>query len=320
MVRQDNRAYSKVSKIRHVQTLSTVLDIPADRLVAIAGTSGEYWIAGKTQFKSNGEPRLTSNAKKPLKDIHEQIKNKLLKRVSYPRYLLGGIADRMRPRDYKRHAEIHSGKKILISEDIQNFFPSTSTELVCGIWQRFFNFHPEIASILTNLTTYQGFLPQGWKTSGYIANLAFWDTEPELVERLQSRGFAYSRFMDDITVSARRKIDKNDKHFVVSAIYQLLFRKNYSPKRSKHQIVGNNNRMQVTGLIVNSRKPTLAKSDRNIIRAMVHACEKYPSEGRSSPEYRQLYRKASGKVGMMSRFHPEEAGKLRARLRSVASL
>ena len=168
---QDKKAYSRVQGIRHIATLADLLEIDTQELLSVADAVESHWKPGKKLYKKNGEPRITHDAKFPLKNIHEKIKNKLLRRVIYPPYLLGGISDRLQPRDYKRHAAIHSGKQVLISEDIANFFPATSPAHVHGIWQGLFQFHPELARVLTLLTTHDNMLPQGWKTSGYLANL-----------------------------------------------------------------------------------------------------------------------------------------------------
>lgn len=248
---------SNLPPIANVYSLASILSTTEPELIKVAGQVDSLWKKGKILYKKDGTPRPTSDAKEPLKTLHEHIKNRLLKKVTYPLYLLGGIADPINPRNYKEHAAIHSNKKILISEDVANFFPSTSTIVVKDIWQHFFRCTPEIATLLTTLTTHGGCLPQGWKTSGYLANLVFWDKEPQLVNDLENLGFSYSRFMDDITVSASRSIDNKEKSLVISKIYGIFSSKQYSPKRKKHEICPSHKPMVVTGLNVNSKKPTL---------------------------------------------------------------
>ncbi|WP_133511978.1 reverse transcriptase family protein [Candidatus Thiosymbion oneisti] len=317
MEHQDRKAYSKVGPIGCIDALASMLSISAKDLLTVSKSVESFWIPGKTLRKKSGEPRLTSNAKEPLKGLHEKIKNRLLKRVCYPYYLLGGISDSMMPRDYKCHAAIHSGKNILISEDIKDFFSSTKTDVVHSIWQCLFHTSPDVASVLTSLTTYNDCLPQGWKTSGYLANLAFWDLEPDLVERLEKRGFSYSRFIDDITVSSRCRIGASKKSFVISEIYRMLSLRGYSPKRAKHRIATNDNRMGVTGLNVNKNTSSMPKEKRKIIRAMVHRCENHYMQDRTSEGYRKSWERTSGKVSTLTRFHETEGNKLRKRLQTV---
>ena len=314
----DKKPCSNIPPIAKVESLASMLPIQKDNLIEISNSIDTLWKPGKLLRKKNGDPRPTLDAKPPLKILHEKIKNRILKKAYYPPYLLGGIADSMTPRDYKRHATIHCGKRILISEDVKNFFPSSSYDVVIGIWKYIFLCTPDMAKLLANITTLNGSLPQGWKTSGYLANLAFWDLEAELVEKLAKRGFAYSRFIDDITISCKFRINESHKTFVISEIYRMLFAKGYAPKRSKHQILASNKKIEVTGLIVNSKRPTLPS--KNEIRAAVHKCEHQAKKDRTSSEYHRLWNSVSGKVGTLTRFHPNKGKTLRNRLRAIKPL
>jgi hypothetical protein len=175
MALENNKACSKVGPIAHIEALASILSTTPSELVNLSDSIPSLWKPGKVLEKKDGTPRPTHDAGKPLKVIHERIKNRLLKQVDYPCYVLGGISDKKTTRDYARHAALHAKKKILISEDIQDFFPSTTSNVVLHIWQRFFNFHPDVADLLTKLTTHEGALPQGWKTSGYLAKLPLKD-------------------------------------------------------------------------------------------------------------------------------------------------
>ena len=313
----NKKACSNTPLIAKVESLASILSVDKDELLDISNSINSLWKPGKLLRKKNGEPRPTIDAKPRLKKLHEKIKNRLLKQVSYPAYLLGGIEDKMTPRDYKRHAVIHSGKSILINEDVKDFFPSSSVDVINGIWKRLFHCSSEVAVLLANITTLNDSLPQGWKTSGYLANLVFWDKEPELVRKLAARGFSYSRFMDDITVSCKTRINNTSKTFIINEIYKMLFSKGYSPKRSKHQIISSSNRMEVTGLTVNGKTPSLSKKEQNNIRAAVHKCECHAKSDRTSIMYKELWDSASGRVGMLTRFHVEKGTKLRKKLRAV---
>ncbi len=315
----DKKACSNIPPIAKTKSLASILSVSEKELLDISNNVDDLWRPGKLLHKKNGDPRPTLDAKPRLKNIHEQIKNRILKQAYYPPYLLGGIEDVLSPRDYKRHAGTHSGQAIVFNEDVKDFFPSSSCKVVHGIWQHLFHCTPEIATLLTTLTTLKSSLPQGWKTSGYLANLVFWDVEPLLVKKLSKHGFSYSRFMDDITVSSKTRISSSCKTFVVEEIYNMLFAKGYTPKRSKHQINTNNERMEVIGLIVNSKHPSLPKDDQNNIRAAVHKCEIHAKNDRTSNVYTTLWNSVSGRVGTLTRFHPDKANakQLRLRLKAV---
>lgn len=317
MALENNKACSKVGSIAHIEALASVLSTTSSELIDLSENVPSLWKQGKVLRKKDGSLRPTHDARKPLKVIHERVKNRLLKQVEYPHYILGGISDKQTTRDYSRHAALHAKKKILISEDIRDFFPSTTSDVVLNIWQRFFNFHPEVAALLTKLTTHEGVLPQGWKTSAYLANLALWDREPDFVSQLHRQGLVYSRFMDDVTVSAPHPISKTQITNIISRIYGMLASRDYKPKRSKHKISTGRHRMEVTGLNVNASRPSMPKHRRNQIRAQVFQCEQLFKRNARSTEYLAQWRKASGNVGTMKRFNPGEAKGLRARLTAV---
>ncbi|WP_052316651.1 reverse transcriptase family protein [Thioalkalivibrio nitratireducens] len=313
MAPESNKTCSKVGPIAHVKALASILSTTPSELIALSENVPSLWKPGKVLRKKDGTPRPTHDARKALKVVHERIKNRLLRQVDYPGYLLGGISDKLTTRDYSRHAALHAKKKILISEDIQDFFPSTTAEVVQEIWQRLFNFHPDVAELLTRLTIYEGALPQGWKTSGYLANLALWRREPDFVARLHRQGLAYSRFMDDVTVSAPYPLSKTQLTNIISGIYGMLASGEFAPKRAKHKIATGRSRMEVTGLNVNAAKPSMPKKRRDQIRAQVYQCEQGYKRDPRSPEYLTQWRNASGKVGTMKRFNPGEAKSLRTR-------
>ena len=152
--------------------------------------------------KQDGTVRICYDAKPPLKAMQARIQCLILKRVKYPSYLMGGLADR----DYVRNAHVHAGARVMINEDIAKFFPSTSSSRVFDLWKYVFHFPLEVSRTLARLTTRRGGLPQGAKTSSYLANLVFWACEPDLVAKLRSMGFDYTRYIDDMTISS--KIDK----------------------------------------------------------------------------------------------------------------
>jgi reverse transcriptase-like protein len=214
----------------------------------------------------------------------------------------------------------HTSQRVIFSEDVSNFFSSIKSEDVFKMWKFLFHFPDDVADTLTKLTTYNGFVPQGAKTSSYIANLIFWETEPRLEEKLKEKGFIYTRYVDDIKESTSRYVSNNDKNFVTSETYKMFLSIGVVPNRKKREVVTNSKRMIVHNVNVNSRKPTLSKNERNNIRAAVKQCEMIARQDRSSESYRKLYNSTSGRVSKMSRLHKTSAQKYRERLRQIRPL
>ena len=162
-------------------------------------------------------------------------------------------------------------------------------------------------------------LPQGAKTSSYLANLALWRTEPRLVKSLRSQGFTYSRYVDDITLSTDRHLTGSEISKVVRQIARMCSPLGFRLKRSKHSVTTNGNRMSTTGLMVN-RRASLPKEDRSQTRALVHQCEclaNISKAMRQRPHFAAGWNHASGKVTLLRRLHPTVGNPLRERLRAI---
>lgn len=161
-------------RIQSVASLSAALSVPEGELVSLAKIASSQYRQAKPITKPDGNIRQPFDALPSLKRVQRQIQVKLLRKVEYPPYLTGSLPGGS-PR---ANAILHTAPAIVISEDIAHFFPTTRSELVRRVWADFFGFSDEVADILTALTTRDGFLPEGARTSSYLANLVFWDCGP----------------------------------------------------------------------------------------------------------------------------------------------
>lgn len=297
------------SQFGSVESLANKLGLSTEKLIYISENVDNYWLKGKTIIKSDGSKRTTHNAKPELKGIHQSIKEKILLPTFYPKFLHGALPKR----SVFSNAQNHTCKKVLISEDIANFFPNTNEKLINQIWQKFYRCPPDVARILTLLTSYKDMLPQGWKTSSYLANLVFWDTELDLYSKLYKKGFIYSRFVDDISLSTRRSYSKAELTKMISDIHCLFASKGYQLKRTKHQIKTNSSRQLVNNQLVNGNKVGIPREKRRIIRALVHQLEVDYNHGAADMQlYEIKWQKTCAKVGQLKSGHSEQYSSLRA--------
>jgi hypothetical protein len=256
--------------------------------------------------------RQPFDALEPLKTVHRAIKKKLLSQVSFPKYLTGSL----RGTDYRVNASLHVRAKIAISEDIKQFFPTTSKDVVFDTWRSFFGFAEEVAELLTSITTKDGTLPQGAIPSSYLANLAFWRVEPKLQAMLESRGITYSRYVDDITVSSKERVSKDNQTWLIAQIYGMLRKHGFRAKRRKHDSSSAGRRIVTTKLVANMR-PALPSEERAKIRTAVFQLERRIESGERSPQLRKELDRVAGRVGKLNRFHKTEAAGLATRVRVV---
>ena len=269
----------ELNPIRDILSLALALGIPKELLLKTASRADCLYRKAKPIVKFDGSIRQPFDALSPLKSIQRRIKDRILKRVEFPEYLTGSLSGR----DYRTNAALHAGSKIVICEDVEGFFPSTNRERILDIWLNFFRFSEEVAVLLTNLTTMDGALPQGAITSSYLANLAFWNHEPRLHDKLARMSVVYSRYVDDISMSSKQFLSKVEQTEFIAQVYGMLKKHGYKAKRRKHETFTSGKAMFTTKLIMN-RKPALQSKERQNIRAAVHALEQRIALGESGLE------------------------------------
>jgi len=161
--------------IRSVASLSRALGIPVRDLETLAANANKLYRPAKLIVKADGTTRQPYDALKPLKEVHRQIQKRLFEKVVFPPYLTGSL----KGRDANRNAALHAGAATLVTEDIKNFFPSITAEVVHAVWRGFFRFGPEVAGLLTQLS-----IKDGDSLDAYF----------------RSRNISYSRYVDDVTI------------------------------------------------------------------------------------------------------------------------
>ena len=314
--------------IGNIATLSKCLDTQPNLLIKLSKNSTRMY-RHVPQLKKSGEKRDTYDAHEPLKTIQRKVVDRILVKVKFPKYLHGGIKDRVTPRSIYTNALPHCSSKNLILLDIKDFFPSITEPHVFYIFLNFFKFSPHIAKLLTKLTTYKGVVPQGASTSGYLANLLFWDIEAKLVEKIASLGFTYTRFADDITISSKSQISPQEKTLIISSVTKMLAQKGCKQKRSKlhirkkGQLIFQKNEkhpITITGLNINNKSPSISKSERRNIRSAVHELEARHLNGENWDQLEALYRSTMGRIGRLIACNHPDGQRFKKRANKIKDL
>ena len=313
----DPRLRSNRAPIGSIESLAHHLQVSEELLNKVAAKSSDHWRAGRRIPKKDGSIRITNSASRELKTIHRKINQTILSKVTYPPYLFGSLPKDLRfgSRDHVANAKLHAGSRIIVTTDIQNYFPSVTENVIHSIWQGFFNFSPDVAQVLTQLTAYKGSLPQGWACSSYLAQLVFWREEPDTVRWLRNRGVRYSRLTDDITLSFDRTMTDAEITQLFAKILKMLGHKGTSIHRGKTQVTSRALRQSVNNVNVALSGVTLPQDYRKKVRARVHRLVTQPeSFGTALDKELQSVR---GQISYLARFHPTDAKALRRKLTSV---
>lgn len=161
-----------------------------------------YHVFQKKKIKPDGSIKIREivEAKGQLKKIHKLILKNILSKIEYPSPpFIGGL----KKKDNILNAYFHKGKPYKFCTDLKNFFPHINNKMV---YRAFVNrgFSPDVARILTKLTTYKGGLIQGGANSTHIAYLALWDTVQELIPICDENQIVFTVYVDDMTFSSQK--------------------------------------------------------------------------------------------------------------------
>jgi RNA-directed DNA polymerase len=134
-----------------------------------------------------------------LKEIQKNIKNKILSKIAIPKYVHGGV----KGLSNITNAKTHQGNKYQFTTDLQDFYPSISSQMVYDTFIKL-KFSPHFSHWLTIFTTWKYQLPQGSPTSAHIANLVFLETDYQLQDFCKKHDIKYTRYVDDLTFSSQK--------------------------------------------------------------------------------------------------------------------
>jgi len=315
MKTSDIRPCPNVNEIGHADSLAKHLGVATNRLLTLAENSTAHWRAGPDIPKSSGGVRHTHSATRELKEVHDRIKNTILRKTHYPDYLYGSLPKTLErgTRTHIDNAELHAGRRLIISADIKGYFPSITETVVHGIWQGFYPFAPEVAEVLTKLTTYQNQAPQGWSCSSYLAQLVFYDVEHEVVTHFSEQDTIYSRLTDDITLSTNRTLTKQEVTEAIAVLNRMLNRKGTGIHRGKTRVDSPARRQSVNKINVSVRGLKLSKEYRGAVRAHVHNITTDPESFGDGLE--KQIQSAKGKVSYLNKFHAKQGKALKAKIR-----
>ncbi|MFY4817941.1 reverse transcriptase domain-containing protein [Aliarcobacter butzleri] len=118
----------------------------------------------------------------------------------------------------------HQGNSYFFVTDFKNFFPSIEFEKVKYILKSNLNKETEDSiDLILKIVFYDNKLQYGFPTSPIISNLILINFDKKIEQYLlnyfKGNNIKYSRYSDDITISAKYKINKND---VLSIIENLI--------------------------------------------------------------------------------------------------
>jgi hypothetical protein len=121
-----------------------------------------------------------------------------------------------------------------------------------------------------------GFLPQGAPTSGILSNMVMVKFDEILFEFCKENSLRYTRYSDDIVVSAYDSTYSREKALeIVSFIQKLAEFNGFTLNKDKTRLIGPNSRKFVLGVLVDGKQVRLGKHERERIDRTIYQVAKF---------------------------------------------
>lgn len=195
--------------------LAKILEYSLEEINAIIETidkhGRKYYYSYIDKKIKNGKIKLRpiDPSRDKLRDIQNKIQGKIFSKILMPKHLKGSI----KGRDNVENVKYHRGNNFNFQTDLTNFFGFVTNKMVfdrlCAL-----GYSPDVAHILTKLTTYKGHLPQGTPTSPTLANLVGLTFDEPILQICKQRNIKYTRYVDDLWFSSNKPFKETEREIL----------------------------------------------------------------------------------------------------------
>lgn len=167
------------------------------------------------------------------------------------------------------NAVLHINQELVVTIDIQDFFPSVRYKDVYRIFY-YMGYNYQVSHLLTKMCTNQyNVLPQGAPTSPGISNIILLKLDKRLGRLADTYNCNYSRYADDITFSGKKSIIN-----LIPTAITIIKDEGFRINEKKTRFLYSNQRQIVTGLVVNDKVSIPKKLIKELENA-IYYCKKY---------------------------------------------
>lgn len=291
--------------------LARILGLDLVELLELADSAPSNY-RPRCETKPGGGTRKIDRPVGRLKTIQRRIYRRLLKQLPISASAHGGVPGR----SHVSAARVHLHAHTIATIDIRTFFSSVTNDHVYSLFTEM-SCSPDVARLLTLLTTFEGHLAQGSPASTAIANILLVAFDRVVASHARSLDVHYTRVVDDAALSGTCA----DVSAMVGVVISEIRRLRLHPHRKKTKVMANGHRKTVCNLSVSSRlslpkrkttgggqaKPALS---RHALRSQVRAAQRF---GLTSSDRRRL----AGKIAYARILHPAFADDLLVKLQSA---
>ncbi len=290
--------------IKSLEALEKLVGYRASDISYFAQHADEHYspFAKKAQVRPFAKKNVSKKVRwitqpiNPLKEIQRRINNHILAQVNLPDYICGGV----KGKSTTFNALIHQRSSVLVTIDIQNYFPSIHKGHIYRVWCEILGCSAEVSDILTKLTTYKGYLPQGAPTSTSLANIFLYSVDAPIRAECARLGISYSVWVDDIAFSG------NNARRIIPIAIGTLKSVGLTISRRKFRVIGPGERKVITGVVLGP-KLSVPSDYANGLRAGIHKLR----VGQIPVEQLEKYlRQLEGSIAYVRGINPDKADRL----------
>lgn len=252
-----------------------------------------------------------------------RILTRILDLVEIPDYIHGFEKGKSIP----VMAQTHVGKGVIISLDIKDFFPSITQNMVRCMYEQL-GIDPKSALVLSELSTYKYYVPQGSLTAPKISNIIAAGTfGKEIAAFCREKGLNLTIYADDVTISydeatKDRAANKAFCRSVLDFVTETVNKYGFEINRKKTKVMRPNQRQYVCGAVVNVLV-NLRKEERLQLRAIVHNCEKNGVEAEAAKAGMKIdnfIRKYAGRINWLCQLNMDKGATLKTSFRKSSAV
>lgn len=248
------------NEIKSRENLAAFLGIPLSKFTYILYFKkvDSYYTSFEIP-KKNGEKRLINAPQNDLKEIQKKLADSLWK--SHKEYVKNNNIQTNVSHAFEKekgiisNAKIHRNKRFVLNIDLENFFGSFHFGRVRGFFEKNkeFNLPVEVATIIAQLTCFQGCLPQGAPSSPIITNLISNILDMKLIKIARRYRLDYTRYADDMTFSTNDSKFMDVEKTFLDNVTREIEKCGFSINKNKTRLLFKDSRQEVTGLVVNKK-------------------------------------------------------------------
>ena len=212
--------------------------------------------------KKSGKPRTICQPSKKLKGLQSWLLVNILDKLKVSSSCKGFE----KGTSTASNAEPHKNANTILTIDLKDFFPTVKRNQVYNIFKAI-GYNDTISTILTNICTFEGALPQGSPCSPKLANLSAWTLDVRIQGYVGKRGINYTRYADDLSFSG---LNPSKVVNLIPMIKTIVEDENFIINPSKTRIAGSARAKVVTGLVISNDSFGIGKQKYKNVRAKIH--------------------------------------------------